>query len=111
MQGKEVFKHAVSKMSDGIKSIVENNGLNLEDIKLIVPHQANQRILDSVANRLNLPQGTVISTVNKHANTSAASIPLALNEALSNNALRRGEYLVLEALGAGLTWGSLLIKY
>ena len=111
MQGKEVFKHAVSKMASAIADIVKDNDLELEDIKLIVPHQANQRILDAVANRLKLPQGTVISTVNMHANTSAASIPLALKEALGNNALKRGDYLVLEALGAGLTWGSLLVKW
>jgi len=111
MQGRDVFKHAVSKMASAIDSIVKNNGLSFEQIKLVVPHQANQRILDAVAKRLNLTQDTVISTVNKHANTSAASIPLALNEALSHNKLARGDYVVFEALGAGLTWGSLLIKY
>lgn len=111
MQGKDVFKHAVNKMSATVKDIIEKNNLTIEDIKLVIPHQANQRILDAVAKKLNISADKLISTVAIHANTSAASIPLALNKALGNNRIRRGDYMIFEALGAGLTWGSLLIKY
>jgi 3-oxoacyl-[acyl-carrier-protein] synthase-3 len=111
MQGKEVFKNAVSKMSATVTEITQKNQIALEDVKLIVPHQANQRILSAVAERLNLTSDKIISTVNIHANTSAASIPLALKKALGNNMVSRGDYMIFEALGAGLTWGSMLIKY
>lgn len=111
MQGKDVFKHAVSKMSATVKDIMLRNQLAIEQINLVVPHQANQRILDAVARKLEIPKEKMVSTVNMHANTSAASIPLALNEALSNNRVNRGSYMIFEALGAGLTWGSMLIKY
>jgi 3-oxoacyl-[acyl-carrier-protein] synthase-3 len=111
MQGKEVFKNAVKKMSSSVLEILEKNNLSTEDLDLLIPHQANQRILASVQKKLGLKDSQVISTVSEHANTSAASIPLALNVALQEKRLKRGDMVVLEALGAGLTWGSILLKY
>jgi 3-oxoacyl-[acyl-carrier-protein] synthase-3 len=111
MQGKEVFKQAVSKMVETVENIVKRNNLELADIKLVIPHQANQRILNSVAKRLKLNNDIVFSTVSKHANTSAASIPLALHEAVQRGVISRGDYMVFEALGAGLTWGSILLRW
>lgn len=111
MKGREVFKHAVYRMSETIKSIITKNNLSVADIKLVIPHQANQRILSAVAHKAGLNEKQVISTVEIHANTSAASIPLALYKALSNNRINRGDYIILEALGAGLTWGSILVKW
>jgi 3-oxoacyl-[acyl-carrier-protein] synthase-3 len=111
MQGKEVFKNAVTKMSSSVKSLLAKNQLDISEINLLIPHQANQRILSAVGKKLNLPEDKVISTVNLHANTSAASIPLALSVALDNNRVARGDYVVFVALGAGLTWGSILLKW
>ena len=111
MQGKEVFKHAVNKMSSTILNITKRNNLSMDDISYIIPHQANQRILSAIANKLEIPENKLISTVQKHANTSAASIPLALYEALSNNKIEKGSYIIFEALGAGLTWGSILMRW
>ena len=111
MQGKEVFKHAVTKMSDVVQQIVTRNNLTIADIDLVIPHQANKRILSSVAQKLGLQEKQLISTVELHANTSSASIPLALYEALVHNRVNRGDYVVFEALGAGLTWGSILVKW
>ncbi|MFT6332282.1 MAG: 3-oxoacyl-[acyl-carrier-protein] synthase-3 [Lentimonas sp.] len=111
MQGKEVFKHAVEKMSGSVISTLEKAGLKVDDIDLLIPHQANSRILNSVAKKLNLPAEKVIMTVANHANTSAASIPLALDFALKNNRIKKGDIVVLEALGGGLTWGSSVIRW
>ena len=111
MQGKEVFKHAVNKMSSTVKNILTKNNLSIADIRLAIPHQANQRILSAVAKKLHLTEDKIVSTVNLHANTSAASIPLALSNALDNNRIKRGDNVVFVALGAGLTWGSILVKW
>lgn len=111
MQGKEVFKHAVTKMTDTVTSLIQKNRLSVEDIKLMIPHQANQRILSAVAQKIGLKETQIVSTVGIHANTSSASIPLALYEALGDNRISRGDYIILEALGAGLTWGSILVKW
>lgn len=111
MQGKEVFKHAVNKMSEAVINCLEKAGLSLNDIDLLVPHQANQRILSAVAKKLNLSDDKVISTVKDHANTSAASIPLALDVAIREDRVKQGDIVVLEALGAGLTWGSIVMKW
>ncbi len=111
MQGREVFKQAVTKMSKTVSDIIERNNLNVADIKYVVPHQANQRILSAVAKKLNITEDKLVSTVAQHANTSAASIPLALYETLRNNNLDRGDHIIFEALGAGLTWGSVLVKW
>jgi 3-oxoacyl-[acyl-carrier-protein] synthase-3 len=111
MQGKEVFKHAVDKMSKSVLSSLKKAGLGPEDIDLLVPHQANLRILTAVADKLKLPPEKVIITVADHGNTSAASIPLALDFANKNGRIKEGDILVLEALGGGLTWGSVVLKW
>ncbi len=111
MAGKEVFKHAVEKMSKSVIDTLKIIGLNPKDIDLLVPHQANARILSAVAIRLGLSDEKVILTVDNHANTSAASIPLALDYANKNNRLKRGDLVVLEALGGGLTWGSIALRW
>jgi len=111
MAGKEVFKHAVEKMSNSVLSVLAKANLTTKDINLLVPHQANARILKSVASRLELNDDQVIVTVENHANTSAASIPLALDLANSQKRIKRGDVVVLEALGGGLTWGSIVLKW
>ena len=111
MAGKEVFKHAVDKMTKSVLEALKKANLTAEDIDLLVPHQANLRILSSVANKLGLKDEQVIITVEKHANTSAASIPLALDYAVQNNKIKRGDLIVLEALGGGLTWGSVVLRW
>jgi len=111
MAGKEVFKHAVDKMVKSVIATLSKAGLTTKDIDLLVPHQANLRILNAVATRLELPEEKVIVTVQKHANTSAASIPLALDHANSQKKIKDGDVLVLEALGGGLTWGSVVLKW
>lgn len=111
MAGKEVFKHAVDKMVKSVLSTLEKANLTTKDIDLLVPHQANARILSAVASRLNLSQEKVVLTVENHANTSAASIPLALDYANSQNRIKKGDVVVLEALGGGLTWGSIVLRW
>lgn len=111
MSGREVFKHAVDKMSKSVIAALKKADLAISDIDLLVPHQANLRILDAVANRLNLSEDKLIITVQDHANTSAASIPLALDFANKNNKIKEGDVVVLEALGGGLTWGSIVLKW
>ncbi|MBM3580168.1 MAG: ketoacyl-ACP synthase III [Alphaproteobacteria bacterium] len=111
MSGKEVFKHAVEKMVKSVLSTLNKAGLTTKDIDLLVPHQANLRILNAVATRLEMPEEKVIITVQNHANTSAASIPLALDHANSNGKIKKGDVVVLEALGGGLTWGSVVLKW
>lgn len=111
MAGKEVFKHAVDKMVKSVIATLTKAGLTTKDIDLLVPHQANLRILNAVATRLELPEEKVIVTVQKHANTSAASIPLALDHANSQKKIKDGDVVVLEALGGGLTWGSVVLKW
>ena len=111
MSGREVFKHAVEKMTNSVLETLEKVNLTVEDIDLLVPHQANLRILNSVATRLKIPLEKVIITVENHANTSAASIPLALDFANKNNKIKKGDLVVLEALGGGLTWGSIALRW
>lgn len=111
MAGKEVFRHAVSKMADVALEGLATLGLNREDIDWIVPHQANARILQAVAKRLEVPEEKVISTVAMHANTSAASIPLALAAAVGEGKIKQGQLLVLPALGAGFTWGACILRW
>lgn len=111
MAGKDVFKHAVEKMTKSVLATLEKANLTVKDIDLLVPHQANLRILNAVAHRLELPEDKVIITVQNHANTSAASIPLALDFANKNNRLKKGDVVVLEALGGGLTWGSIVLRW
>ena len=111
MAGKEVFKHAVEKMSKSVFSVLEQANLKTSDIDLLIPHQANIRILNAVMQKLNLTEDKVIITLSKHANTSAASIPLAFDFAHRNQRIKSGDIIVLEALGGGLTWGSTLLKW
>jgi 3-oxoacyl-[acyl-carrier-protein] synthase-3 len=111
MSGREVFKHAVEKMANSVLETLEKVNLKVEDIDLLIPHQANLRILNSVATRLKIPLEKVIITVENHANTSAASIPLALDFANKNNKIKKGDLIILEALGGGLTWGSIALRW
>lgn len=111
MSGREVFKHAVDKMSKSVIAALAKANLKVSDIDLLIPHQANARILSAVANRLELSEEKIILTVENHANTSAASIPLALDYAVKNNRVKKGDLVVLEALGGGLTWGSIVLKW
>ncbi len=111
MQGRDVFKHAVSLMHDIVGEVLEHNGLKDTDIDWLVPHQANIRIIGATADKLNMSMDKVVVTVDKHGNTSAASIPLALDHAVRNGSIKRGDLLLFEALGGGLTWGAALMRY
>ncbi len=110
MNGREVFRHAVGKLSASVDEALGANGLTADDIDWLVPHQANKRIIDALGRKLGLPPERVIVTVDRHANTSAASIPLALTEAVRDGRIRRGDLVLMEALGGGLTWGSALVR-
>ena len=110
MNGREVFRHAVAKLAEVVDEALAANGLTRAQLDWLVPHQANQRIIDAMARRLGLPPERVITTVDRHANTSAASIPLALAEGYSDGRIRRGDLVLMEALGGGLTWGSALVR-
>jgi 3-oxoacyl-[acyl-carrier-protein] synthase-3 len=111
MNGKEVFRHAVNLLSAAVNEALAANGLTNKDIDWLVPHQANRRIIDGVGKKLGLQPDRVVMTVDRHANTSAASIPLALAEAVNDGRIARGQLILLEALGGGLTWGSALIRF
>ncbi len=111
MNGREVFRQAVTRLSEVVAEALEASGYTPADLDWIVPHQANQRILDGTARKLNLPPDRVISTVSQHANTSAASIPLALNTALEDGRIKPGHLVLLEAMGGGLTWGAALLRW
>lgn len=110
MEGKEVFRHAVGYMADVVHKVVEKNGLADGDIDWLVPHQANIRIIEATAKKLNMPMDRVVVTVDRHGNTSAASIPLALCEAVLDGRIKKGDLVLFEALGAGLTWGAVLAR-
>lgn len=111
MVGKQVFRHAVKDIAVAMKTCVEQAGVNIEDVDWMVPHQANQRILDGVGRQLGLRPEQVISTVAKHANTSAASVPLAFDAAVKDGRIKRGDLALLEAFGGGFTWGATLLRY
>ena len=106
MQGKEVFKHAVTNIAAAIVASAEAAGMPIADIDWFVPHQANQRILDGTASKLGIDPAKVISTVALHGNTSAASVPLALVTAVQDGRIKRGDLVLLEAMGGGFTWGA-----
>lgn len=110
MLGKEVFKHAVAKMGSSIAALLEKTGIKQDEIDWLVPHQANERIIDTLANRLDFPLERVIKTVGIHANTSAASIPLALDSAISSGKISRGNIVAITAIGGGLSWGSCIFR-
>lgn len=111
MVGREVFRHAVTNLAAVVDEALDANSLEREDITWIVPHQANKRILDSTARKLGVSPDRVVTTVDRHANTSAASIPLALDAAVKDGRIKRGDLLLLEAMGGGLTWGSALVRW
>jgi 3-oxoacyl-[acyl-carrier-protein] synthase-3 len=110
MQGKEVFRHAVLRLAEAVDEALAANGLDRSAVDWLVPHQANLRIIEGIRRRLGLPPERVVLTVERHANTSAASIPLALADAHAAGKLRPGQLLLLEGLGGGLTWGSALVR-
>lgn len=111
MQGKEVFKHAVERMSSLVAGLLEDQGLTTDDLNWLVPHQANVRIINKVGEKLNVPPEKVIISVEEHANTSAATIPLAMNHAVERQLFKPGDLLGLTAMGGGFTWGAALIRW
>lgn len=111
MFGKEVFKYAVEYLSSVVTEVLEANKIKPDQIDWLVPHQANIRIIESTAKKLNMSMDRVITTVERHGNTSAASIPLALDEGIKSGKIKRGELVLLEAMGAGFTWGAALVRY
>ena len=111
MQGRDVFKYAVSYMADVVGEVLEHNNITSDDIDWLVPHQANIRIIESTAKKLRMGMDQVVVTVDHHGNTSAASIPLALDEAVRGGKVKRGDMLLIEAMGGGLTWGAALVRY
>ncbi len=111
MAGREVFRHAVTNLAAVVDEALDANGLERKDIDWLVPHQANKRILDSTAKKLGLTPDRVVITVDRHANTSAASIPLALDEAVKDGRIQAGQLVLLEAMGGGLTWGASLVRW
>ncbi|WP_068651888.1 beta-ketoacyl-ACP synthase III [Wolbachia endosymbiont of Trichogramma pretiosum] len=111
MNGREVFKHAVEKLTASVEETLKCNSLKITDIDWLIPHQANIRIIEAVVKKLDFPIEKVINTVDKHANTSAASIPLALDYAVQESKIKSGNLILLISIGAGLTWGSVLLRY
>jgi 3-oxoacyl-[acyl-carrier-protein] synthase-3 len=111
MDGPEVFRHAVTKISEVIGTTLDQAGYKASDIDWFVPHQANKRILDGAAKKLGLDKNRIIITLDKHANTSAASIPLALNTARADGRIKTGDLVLLEAMGGGFTWGAVLLRW
>jgi 3-oxoacyl-[acyl-carrier-protein] synthase-3 len=111
MSGNEVFKHAVKALDSLVDETLEANGLDRHDIDWLIPHQANLRIIEATAKRLDMPMERVIVTVDKHGNTSSGSVPLALDEAVRSGKVQRGQLVLLEAFGGGFTWGSVLLRY
>lgn len=111
MKGREVFRHAVVNLADIVREILDEAGLGIDDIDWVVPHQANKRIIDGATKRLGLDPAKVVITVDHHANTSAASVPLALAEAVGDGRIKKGDLVLLEAMGGGFTWGANLVRW
>ena len=111
MKGREVFRHAVVNLAEVLNEVLAEAGLTAADVDWVVPHQANARILDATARKLGLPAEKVVVTVDEHANTSAASVPLALDTAVRDGRIKRGYLVVLEAMGGGFTWGAAALRY
>ena len=111
MKGREVFRHAVVNLADVLNEVLAAAGLTADDVDWVVPHQANARILDATARKLGLPPEKIVVTVDQHANTSAASVPLALDTAVKDGRIKRGDIVVLEAMGGGFTWGAAALRY
>jgi len=110
MEGREVFRHAVGNLTSVLEETLAHNGIGPKDIDWVVPHQANKRILDGTARKLDFPVERVVVTVDRHANTSAASVPLALAEAVADGRIKKGDMVLLEAMGGGFTWGAALAR-
>ena len=111
MEGREVFKHAVGMVTDVIKACFADAGVTAADIDWFVPHQANRRIIDASADKLGIAREKVVVTVDRHGNTSAASIPLALDVAVKDGRIKKGDLVMIEAMGGGFTWGAALIRW
>lgn len=111
MQGRDVFKHAVSMISDVVDDVFKKSKTNYEELDWFVPHQANKRIIDSAGKKLKISNQKIVVTVDKHANTSAASVPLALSVAVNDGRIKKGDLVMLEAMGGGFTWGASLIRW
>lgn len=111
MEGREVFKHAVGMITDVIEAVFSQAGVTAQDIDWFVPHQANKRIIDASAKKLGIADEKVVVTVNLHGNTSAASVPLALSAAVADGRIKRGDLVLLEAMGGGFTWGAVLVRW
>ena len=111
MKGREVFRHAVVNLAEVMNEVLGATDLTASDVDWVVPHQANARILDATAKKLGLPSEKVVVTVDRHANTSAASVPLALDAAVKDGRIKRGDIVVLEAMGGGFTWGAAVLRY
>ncbi len=110
MHGREVFRHAVTNLASVLGEVLEDTGLSASDVDWVVPHQANRRIIDATAKKLGLDPARVVLTVDQHANTSAASVPLALDLAVRDGRIKRGDLVVLEAMGGGFTWGAAVLR-
>jgi 3-oxoacyl-[acyl-carrier-protein] synthase-3 len=111
MKGNELFKVAVRSMSKVSKEMLDQAGYTVEDLKMVIPHQANQRITDAVASRLNVPDEKVYSNIAEHGNTSSASIPIALDECLRAGKIVEGDLVLMTAFGGGVTWGGTLVRF
>jgi 3-oxoacyl-[acyl-carrier-protein] synthase III len=111
MEGREVFRQAVQRLSEVVDEALRANGLSAADVDWLVPHQANSRIIDGVGRKLGLPPDKIVMTIEHHANTSAASIPLALGSAVSDGRIKPGHLVLMEALGGGLSWGASLVRW
>jgi 3-oxoacyl-[acyl-carrier-protein] synthase III len=111
MKGREVFRHAVVNLAQVLNEVLAEAGMTADEVDWVVPHQANARILDATAKKLGLPPEKVVVTVDQHANTSAASVPLAFDTAVKDGRIKRGDVVVLEAMGGGFTWGAAALRY
>jgi len=111
MEGREVFRHAVAMITDVVKDAFKATGYTADDIDWFIPHQANKRIIDGSAHKLGIAPAKIVTTVDRHGNTSAASIPLALADALAERRIKRGDLLLFEAMGGGFTWGAALVRW
>ncbi len=111
MEGREVFRHAVTMITDVVEDAFKATGYTAEDVDWFVPHQANKRIIDGSAHKLGISPGKIVMTVDRHGNTSAASIPLALADAVADRRIKRGDLVLLEAMGGGFTWGAALLRW
>ena len=111
MEGREVFKHAVGMITDVVEAVFADAGITADDLDWFVPHQANKRIIDASARKLGIAEEKVVTTVNLHGNTSAASVPLALSVAVADGRIKKGDLVLLEAMGGGFTWGAVLLRW